>query len=233
MDWSAYEPSRPLRCHFERKLETKHYLLNKPGAVDTVPRNTDTTRNKKKKKNVLMEVYKTPLIHLHVYSWIDTAISSKIRLMRSLAMSIFLYACETWAITADIERRIQALEMRCFRKLLGISYRDHITNEEVKARIGNAIGAYEDLLTSVKRRKLKWCGHVTRSSGLAKTILQGTVQGGRRRGRQRKRWEDKFKEWTGLEWNIILQKAENREEWRKLVVRSTVVPQRSARLRDR
>ena len=38
-------------------------------------------------------------------------------------------------------------EMRCYRKLLGISYRDHITNEEVKVRIGNAIGSYEDLLT--------------------------------------------------------------------------------------
>ena len=124
-------------------------------------------------------------------------------------------------------------EMRCFRKLLGISYRDHITNEEVKARIGNAIGPYEDLLITVKRRKLKWFGHVTRSSGLAKTILQGTVQGGRRRGRQRKGWEDNMKEWTGLEWNIMLWKAENREEWRKLVVKSTVVPQRSARLRDR
>ena len=125
------------------------------------------------------------------------------------------------------------MEMRCFRKLLGISYRDHMTNEEVKARIGNAIGPYEDLLTTVKRRKLKWYGHVTRSSGLAKTILQGTVQGGRRRGRQRKRWEDNIKEWTGLEWNIMLRKAENREEWRKLVVKSTVVPQRSARLWDR
>ena len=135
-------------------------------------------------------------------------------------------------ITADIERRIQALEMRCFHKLLGISYTDHITNEEVKVRIGNAIGPYEDLLTSAKRRKLKWYGHVTRSSGLAKTVLQGTVQGGRRRGRQRKRWEDNIKEWTGLEWNIMLRKTENREEWRKLVVKSTVVPQRSARLRD-
>ena len=163
----------------------------------------------------------------------NIAISSKIRLMRSLAMSIFLYACETWTITADIERRIQALEMRCFRKLLGISYRDHITNKEVKERIGNAIGPYEDLLTTVKRRKLKWYGHVTRSSGLAKTILQGTVQGGRRRGRQRKRREDNIKEWTGLQWNIALWKAENREEWRKLVAKSTVVPQRSVRLRDR
>ena len=99
--------------------------------------------------------------------------------MRSLAMSIFLYACETRTITADIERRIQALEMRGFHKLLGISHRDHITNEEVKARIGNAMGPYEDLLTSVKRRKLKWYGHVARSSGLAKIVLQGTVQGGR------------------------------------------------------
>ena len=66
-----------------------------------------------------------------------------------------------------------------------------------------------------------------------RTILQGTVQGWKRRGRQRKRWEDNIKEWTGLEWNILLRKAENREKWRKLVVKSTVVPQRSARLRER
>ena len=122
--------------------------------------------------------------------------------------------------------------MRCFCKLLVISYRDHVINEEVKDRIGNAKRPYEDL-TSVNRRKLKWYEHVIRSSGLAKTILQGTVQGGRRRGRQRKRRKDKIKEWTGLEWNIILKKAKNREEWRKLVVKSTVVPQRSARLRDK
>ena len=139
-------------------------------------------------------------------------------------MSILLYVCETLTITADIERRKHALEMRCFGKLLDISYRTHITNEEMKARIGNAIGKYVDLLTAVKRRRLKWYGQVTRSSGLAKTILQVTVHGGRRRGRQRKRWEDNIKEWTGLEWNILLQRAENREEWRKLVVKCTVVP---------
>ena len=80
-------------------------------------------------------------------------ISCKIRLLRSLVMFTFLYSCETWTITADIER-MQALEMRCFCKLLGISYRDHIT-KEVKASTGNTIGPYEDLLTSVKRCKLK------------------------------------------------------------------------------
>ena len=46
--------------------------------------------------------------------------------------------------------------MRCFRKLFGISFRDHITGKKVKARMGNTIRPYEDILTSVKRRKLKW-----------------------------------------------------------------------------
>ena len=102
----------------------------------------------------------------------------------------------------------------------------------MKTRTGNAIGPYEDLPTSVKRHKLQWSGHLTRPPGLAKSILQGTIHGERRRGRQRRRWEDNNKEWTGLEWSIILRKAENREEWRRLVVGSALLPQRSAGLRE-
>ena len=133
--------------------------------------------------------------------WIVKSISlgSKIRLMCSLVTSIFLYACESWTLTAELQRRIQAMEMRCYRKILHISYKDHVTNDKVHAKIQQAIGPHEDLLTIVKRRKLQWYGHVSRSSGLAKTILQGTVKEGRRKGRQRKRWEDNIREWTGLE----------------------------------
>ena len=132
--------------------------------------------------------------------WNDKSISLSymIRLMRSLVTSIFLYACESWTLTAELQRRIQAMEMRCNRKILHISYKDHVTNEEVRAKIRQAIGPHEDLLTMVKIRKLQWYGHVSRSSGLAKTILQGTVKGGRRQGGQRKRWEDNIREWTGL-----------------------------------
>ena len=79
---------------------------------------------------------------------------------------------------------------------LVISYRDHITNEEVKARIGNAIRPYEDL----KRGKLKWYGHVTWSSGLAKTVLQGTVQGGRWRGRQSRLEETMGRQHQRVDW---------------------------------
>ena len=66
--------------------------------------------------------------------------------------------------------------MRCHCKPLRISYKDYVTNEEVRAKIQQAIGPHEDL-TIVKRRKLQWYGHVSRSTGLAKTILQGTVKG--------------------------------------------------------
>ena len=62
------------------------------------------------------------------------------------------------------------MEMRCYRKILYISYKNHVTNEEVRAKIQQAIGSHEELLTIVKRRKLQWCGHVSCSSGLAKTI---------------------------------------------------------------
>ena len=54
------------------------------------------------------------------------------------------------AITAELQRRIQAMEMRCCRKILRISYKDHVTNEDVRAKIQQAIGPHEDLLTTVK-----------------------------------------------------------------------------------
>ena len=129
-------------------------------------------------------------------------------------------------------KKLQASEMRCFRKLLGISYRDHITNDAVRDRIRQAVGPYDDILTMVKKRKLKSFGHVSRSAGLTKTILQGAVQGGRRRGRQKKRWENNIFEWAGLRFCKALREAENQIKWRKRVAMS-VAPQRSPRLRDR
>ena len=114
--------------------------------------------------------------------------------MLSLVTSIFLRACESWTLIAEIQRRIQAMKMRCYRKTLHICYKDHFTNEEIRAKVQQAIGPHEDLLTIVKRCKLKRYGRVFRLSGLDETILQGTVKGVRRQGRQRKRWEDNIRE---------------------------------------
>ena len=134
--------------------------------------------------------------------------------MRTLILSTFLYACESWTLTAEIARKIQALEMRCYRRLLNISYKNNVTNEEFRNRIQNAIGVHDDLLTMVKKRKLRWYGHISRTSGMAKTIPQGTAKGTRRRGRQKKIWEDNIKEWTGMGFGDSLRAAEDREGWK-------------------
>ena len=100
--------------------------------------------------------------------------------MHSHVTSIFRYVFQSWTLTAELQRRIQAMEMRCYRKILRTSYKNHVTNKEVRAKIQQALGPHEDLLTIVKRRKLQWYGHVSCSSGLAKTIFQGTVKGGKK-----------------------------------------------------
>ena len=65
-----------------------------------------------------------------------------------------------------------------------------------------------------------------------KTILQSTVKGGRRQGRQRKSWEDDIRKWTGLEFGKSQRAVENREKWKKLVVKSLMAPKRPSQLRD-
>ena len=115
----------------------------------------------------------------------------------------------------DPHSRAPNKNTRCYRKIPCISYKDHVTHEEVGAKIQQAIGPHDDLLTIVKRRKLQWYGRVSRSLGLAKIILQGTVKGGRRQGRQRKRWEDNIRKWTGLEFGKSQRAVESREKMEK------------------
>ena len=122
------------------------------------------------------------------------------------------------------------MEMRCYCKILCISYKDHVTNEEVCAKIQQAIRPREDFLIIIKRHKLKWHGLVSCSSSLAKTILQGRAKR-RRKGRQKKGWEDNIREWTGLEFAKSQRAAEKTEKRGKLVVKSSVVAQRPPRLR--
>ena len=165
-------------------------------------------------------------------NWRDNNISlgSNVKLMRSLVISIFLYAFESCTLTAELEKRRQAFEMKCYRRLLNISYKDHVTNQEVRRKIQADIGEYDELLTLVKKRKLIWFGHVSRSSGLAKTILKSTVKGKRKRGRQRKRWEDSIKKWTGKDFVSSTGAAENRSRWKGIVANSSVVPRRPSKV---
>ena len=163
---------------------------------------------------------------------VNTGIT-RIRLTPLFVTSIFLYVCESWTPTAELQRRILAMEMRvlpqdtthliqrpCYQR--GSPCRDPAGNR-----------THEDLLTIAKRRKLQWYGYVSRSSGLVKTISQGTSKEGRRRqGRKKKKREDSNRELTGLEFAKSKRAVKNRDKWRKLVAKPSMAPQRPSQLRE-
>ena len=130
------------------------------------------------KPEILSRIAQTAALSRQKFIWRDKTISlaSKVKLMWTLILSTFLYAreCESWTLTAELERRIQALGIRCYRRLLNISYKDYVTNEEICNRIQKAIGVHDVVLTMVKKQKLRWFDHI---SSMAKTVLQGTVKG--------------------------------------------------------
>ena len=150
--------------------------------------------------------------------WRNAKISfaTKLKLNKALVLSILLYGCESWTLTAELEKRIQAFEMKCLRRVLGVAWTERKTNKFVRWQVELAAGTQELLLATAKRRKLQWYGHVTRHSTMATTILQGTLEGGRRRGRPRKSWSDNVREWSGMDTPTLVREAENRHGWRKL-----------------
>ena len=72
-----------------------------------------------------------------------------------ISHSLVKYAYESWTWTTELEKRAQAFEMRSYHRLLNISYKDHVTNEDVRRKMLAAIEKYDDLLTLIEKRKLR------------------------------------------------------------------------------
>ena len=104
--------------------------------------------------------------------------ASKFKLYKSLFTSILLCGFETWTLHADFEKRIHTFKTKCLRKLFHISYLEHRTSDWVRSKINFLVGPQEPLLTTVKRWKLAWFGHVTRHDSVSKIVLQSTLEGG-------------------------------------------------------
>ncbi len=77
------------------------------------------------------------------YQMLSAFQSNKFKLYKTLVLSILMYGCESWTLTADLERRIQAFEHKCFRKLLRLSYTEHKTNEFVWQQVTTYAGSQE------------------------------------------------------------------------------------------
>ena len=156
----------------------------------------------------------------------NIALSSKIRLMRSLVISIFLYACESWTLTADTERKIQANGDEMRQK----APRHHLQRPHLQRR-----GAKQNSASHwASRRPLDHSKATQTEMVRARNKIYGACQdnpAGHSARRETKRQTEKEMggQHPGMDWHD----AERREEWRELVATSSVASQRSTRLRDR
>ena len=95
----------------------------------------------------------------------------KLRLYSSIVVPTAIYACETWRRTANLERKLNVFHRKCLRRILRISWRDHVTNAELLRR-----ARQKNLQTIVNERRLKMAGHVMRlpQEGLREQLWIGS-----------------------------------------------------------
>ena len=118
-------------------------------------------------------------------------------------------------------------------KHFSISYLEQKANDWVQSKINFHVGPQELLLATVKRRKFAWFGHVTSQDSLSKTILQGTLEGGRRHVRQRKCWIEHIKEWTSPPMPELFTRAFCRKDLKMISAESSIMfPRRPSQSRD-
>src|SRR5271169_6830604 len=130
----------------------------------------------------------------------------KLRLLDCLVIPIALYGCETWTLNVSDTKKLQAFGMKCLRKLLNISWYEHISNKEGAAR---ASRTEEYIVNKVQHRQHTWLGHILRMEGnrLPKISLQAHAHHATYRGRPRKNWIDTALEGSGLELNPAIHMA--------------------------
>ena len=111
---------------------------------------------------------------------------TKINTLKAYTWSIFLYGCECWTLTKDLERRLETAEMWYIRRIMRISWTEKTSNEEVMEMAGYK----RPLLETIRKRQLQFFGHINRADGLEKQILSGKICGTKSRGRQRTKYTD-------------------------------------------
>ena len=119
--------------------------------------------------------------------------SSKIQVYRTLIRPVAVYACETWALTQEQERRLLVFENTILRRILGPT-RDEATGEW-RRRHNRELRdlTHLPLITSfVSSQRLRWAGHVARMppDSVLRRAMEGVPEGRRPVGRPRMRWED-------------------------------------------
>ena len=140
---------------------------------------------------------------------------NKLLLARPVVAATLLYACESWTISKKDEQKLRAFEMRTYRRLLGISWREKKTNEWVLAELKRINGKeLESFLEMMRKRKFKFFGHMMRADGLTKAVIEGCMEGRRGRGRPQGNWMNNLKDWSGKSGAELGVMTRDRKRWR-------------------
>ena len=133
---------------------------------------------------------------------------TKLRLMRALVWPVATYGCEARTLKKREERRIQAFENKCIRKLLRIPWTKLMTT----AQLHKMAGVENELLNHIKSRKLRYFGHVMTQShdNVESSVMVGLAEGVTNRGRQRMCWLDNICQWNGLSGDNLLYTVRDR-----------------------
>src|SRR3989441_3060460 len=144
-------------------------------------------------------------------------LSTKMKILNCYVFSVLNYGCESWIWNKAMRKKVNAFQFWHYRRILKISWRDKVKNEEMLKRLQKRFHFVEDIM----KRKLRYAGHVLRgSSGLPHLqILEGYVEGKRKVGRPRRTWLKDIIEWTGLgDYGKVKRAAEERKSWKLIVV---------------
>ena len=122
-----------------------------------------------------------------------------------------LYAAETITWTPVLLKKMETFQNHIMRWMTGFKLNDRVSISRLKSltKLGN-------ITDEIKTRKLTWFGHLKRSSLPAKTIMEGTIPGSRKRGRPSRRWYQDLTDWTGKSLAELCRATNDRQEWRTL-----------------
>jgi Reverse transcriptase (RNA-dependent DNA polymerase) len=134
----------------------------------------------------------------------------KKRIVKSTIWSVVLYACETWTLTKQDIKRIEAFEMWIWRRIQKISWTDRVTNEEVLRRVNEK----RCIIEQIMKRQRNWIGHVLRGNSLLRETIEGRIKGKCLRGRPRQKMLDNIL--NGHTYANIKKIAQDRLRWKRL-----------------
>ena len=145
--------------------------------------------------------------------WKSTSTELKWRTLKACIFPFAIYGCEAWTISKTDEKKITSFEMKCYRKILRISWTERKTNASVLEQLGVKA---PQLLNLIKKQKLSYFSHIKRHNNLEKLFLEGACEGRRGRGRPRMRWTQDIGEWMGVSTVEAGRQALERGEFRQV-----------------